>query len=227
MPGDIYATKGIEYLVVIAYLLVMAAAVSGFGRLRGAGVRAARPRGKAVRVQPWFSLADGYRFHQGHSWVAAKDGDVVTVGVDDFAAKALGAPDALELPAAGSALSQGSPAWRVRVGERVLPMLSPVEGEVVAVNPAVVESPRLLADEPYGAGWLLKVRVDHRPWPRNLFSGSLAAAWMQYTVERLRQLQAGSLGVVMPDGGTPVRGFARALSEEEWDALAREFFLAE
>jgi hypothetical protein len=102
-----------------------------------------------------------------------------------------------------------------------------VEGEVVAVNPAVVESPRLLADEPYGAGWLLKVRVDHRPWPRNLFSGSLAAAWMQYTVERLRQLQAGSLGVVMPDGGTPVRGFARALSEEEWDALAREFFLAE
>lgn len=227
MPGDLYATKGIEYLVVIAYLVLMAGLVWGFGRLRSAGGRGSKPRGKAVRVQPWFSLADGYRFHQGHSWVAMKDGDVVTVGVDDFAAKALGEPDALELPAAGSTLSQGSPGWTVRVGERVLPMLSPVEGEVVAVNPAVLEAPRLLADEPYGAGWLLKVRVDHRPWPRNLFSGALASAWMQYTVERLRQLQAGRLGVVMPDGGTPVRGFAQALGEEEWDALAREFFLSE
>jgi len=227
MPGDIYATKGIEYLVVIAYLLVMAGAVWGVGRTRAAVRGRSNRRAQALRLDPWFSLADGYRFHQGHSWVAATDGDVVTVGVDDFAAKALGEPDAVELPAAGTAIAQGAPGWAVRVAGRVLPMLSPVEGEVVAVNPAVHASPRVVVDEPYGAGWLMKVRVDHRPWRRNLFSGELAAAWMQYTVERLRRLQAGTLGVVMPDGGTPVRGFAQTLGEEEWNALAREFFLAE
>ncbi len=234
MQGDLYATKGIEYLVVIGYLLAMAVAVGAIALLRSRRARAARAaeRSRAavesMEVLPAFALTDGYAFHTGHGWVGGHDGGTVTVGLDGFAATALGEPDALELPAVGSAVRQGGPGWTVRVGDRALPMRSPVEGEVVAVNPAVLASPRLAAADPYGAGWLLKVRAANGvAWPRNLFSGGLAAAWMQYTVEQLGRLRGDGLGVVMADGGTPVRGFAKELDPEAWAAITRELFLAD
>lgn len=226
MNGDIFATKGIEYLIVIAYLLVMAAAVRWFASRRPAGAPASGARGPAARAVPWFALADGYHYHPGHAWAAASDGDVVTVGLDDFAAQLVGAPDGVELPAVGTGVRQGEPGWAVRAGERSLAMLSPVDGEVVAVNHAVLETPRLAADDPYGVGWLLKVRAPNRQASlRNLLSGELASLWMRHTAERLRRLPAAELGVVMPDGGAPVRGFGRALEPEAWEAVAREFFL--
>ena len=225
---DIFATKGPEYLIVIAYLVLLVVAVRFLAPRRAAqavGVRRGRP---GTRPAPWFALGDGLRFHQGHSWASAADGDVLTVGLDDFAAQLVGAPDALELPAVGADLRQGARGWSLRAGDRTLPMLSPVEGRVVAVNQAVLDAPRLAADDPYGAGWLLKVRTPDRTMTlRNLLSGELAAVWMRQTAERLLALPAGGLGVVMPDGGAPVRGFGRSLAPDEWDVVAHEFFLTD
>jgi hypothetical protein len=90
----------------------------------------------------------------------------------------------------------------------------------------VLETPRLAADDPYGQGWLLKVRATHPEAAlKNLFSGELASVWMRHTGDRLMRLPAAGLGVVMADGGTPMRGFGRALGPQEWQAVAREFFL--
>ena len=235
MQGDIFATKGIEYLITVVYLLLLVGLAWGFGLRRFAPASAAalkRPRA-AGGPAGWFRMADGYGFHQGHAWAVAAESDgVVTVGLDDFAARLLGEPDALELPPVGAAVREGEPGWTVRAGERALPMLAPVAGEVVAVNPAVTLSPRLAADDPYGAGWLMRVKVgDRGGWRRTLLSGELAAFWMQRAAERLRGLgvlegpRDGELGVVLPDGGEPVRGLARALGPEQWAAVTREFFL--
>jgi glycine cleavage system H lipoate-binding protein len=224
MPGDIFATKGTEYLLVVVYFVLLIALVR---YIAPPVVTRAPPRKRPPLGEiPWFSLAAGYHFHQGHGWADAPDGDVVTVGLDDFAAKFVGAPDRIELPPVGAGVRQGEPGWAMRAGDRALTMLSPVEGEVVAVNPAVLETPRLAAEDPYGAGWLIKVRAPNRQASlRNLFSGELASVWMRHTAERLRRLPAAELGVVMPDGGVPVRGFGRVLGPEEWKAAAGEFFL--
>jgi len=228
MNGDIFATKGTEYLIVIAYLLAMAWAVRWFASrqaVRAAAVPEPRPR---LRAEGWFTLADGLRYHPGHAWAAASDGDVVTVGMDDFAARLVGAPDAVELPPVGTTLRQGGRGWTLRAGDRALPMLSPVEGEVVAVNPAVAASPRVASDDPYGTGWLLQVRPrDRRASLKNLLSGDLASAWMRQAAERLRGMPDAALGLVMPDGGVPVPGFGRTLGPEAWDRAARDFFLTD
>ena len=228
MQGDIFATKGLEYLLVIAYFILLIAMVKVLAP-RQVVRAAARIRGRGpAGGNSWFSLMAGYHFHQGHTWAADGGGDLVTVGLDDFAAQLVGAPDAFELPSVGVDVRQGTRAWSLRAGDRTLPMLSPVDGRVVAVNQAVLDAPRLAADDPYGAGWLLKVRTPNRKATlRNLLSGELAAVWMRQTAERLRALPAGGLGVVMPDGGVPVRGFGRALGPEEWEAVSREFFLSE
>ncbi len=226
MTGDIFATKGTEYLLVVLYFVLLIALVKVFAPpvVAPASSRRRRP----FAPLSWFSLAEGYHFHPGHAWAAPTDGEIVTVGLDDFAAKLVGPPDGFELPAVGSGVRQGEPGWAVRAGDRALTMLSPIEGEVVAVNPAVLETPRLAADDPYGQGWLLKVRAPNRKASlKNLFSGELASVWMRHTAERLARLPAAGLGVVMADGGTPMRGFGRALEPLEWQVVTREFFLGD
>jgi glycine cleavage system H lipoate-binding protein len=147
--------------------------------------------------------------------------------MDDFAQKLLGKAAGFTLPAVGSRLAQGERGWQVRVDGLAIPMLSPVDGEVVAVNTDVVGSPVLVNSEPYDRGWLMKVKVSDPAAPtRNLLSGKLAQAWMDAVAERLRATRAGELGVLLPDGGFPVEGLARALDPQGWDRLARDLLLS-
>jgi len=114
------------------------------------------------------------------------------------------------------------------VDGHAIPMLSPIDGEVVEVNREVAASPTLINEEPYDRGWLMRVKVPNPAVAkRNLLSGGLAEAWMNGIAERLRAMPAGELGVALPDGGFPVAGIARALSPEGWDQVAREFLLSE
>ncbi|MBE0590799.1 MAG: glycine cleavage system protein H [Gemmatimonadales bacterium] len=225
---DIYATKGVEYLIVLGYLLVLVGLWVLLSPKKMAWAVGMRSRPAPARAGQWFTLRQDYFYHQGHSWAAAEDGDVVTIGVDDFAQRLLGRPDAIHLPQTGARVQQGELAWDFEVDGRTIGMLSPVDGKVLSVNRGVVERPDLLAESPYERGWLLKVRVPKpRVAFRNLLTGDLSRSWMSQVVERLRRMQVGELGVVMPDGGVPVPGFVRQIDPEHWDAVAREFLLTD
>ena len=233
IPADLFATKGAEYLIVIAYLLLLI----GFWQLLArstaekatvALLRRAHRLPQLPRVRGWFRVPDGYYFHQGHSWAMNEPdgGGMVRVGMDDFSQKFLGRPEAFTLPRVGDRVRQGERGWEVEVQSRSIPMLSPVEGRVVAVNPEISQTPELVGADPYERGWLLKVKVENTKAAfTNLLSGRLARAWNEATVDRLHRLQAGELGLLMPDGGVPVDGFVRVLAPESWDELAGDFFL--
>ena len=234
IPVDMFATKGAEYLIVIAYLFILI----GFWHLLArstaekATVALLRhvPRVPGLpKVRGWFRVPDGYYFHQGHSWAIGEPGSegMVRVGMDDFSQKFLGRPEAFHLPHVGDRLKQGERGWAVEVESRSIPMLSPVEGRIVAVNPEISQAPELVGADPYERGWLLKVQVENTKAAfTNLLSGRLARAWNEATVDRLHHMQAGELGLLMPDGGVPVDGFVRVLAPDDWDELARDFFLS-
>jgi glycine cleavage system H lipoate-binding protein len=216
---DLFATKGIEYLIVIVYL----AGLLGLWRLlAGPGARTA----PATR-DAWAAAPDGVLFHQGHAWAAPTSDAVARVGVDGFAGRLLGPPARVRLPDVGAELRQGEPAWTLEVDGEAIDMLSPVDGEVVEVNPRVRDDPAAVVADPYRDGWLLEVAVPRMTAARkNLLSGPVASAWLRQSVERLRSLPAGPLGVVMTDGGAPVPGFARLVAPDAWGDLARELLLS-
>jgi glycine cleavage system H lipoate-binding protein len=147
--------------------------------------------------------------------------------MDDFAQKLLGEATGFTLPAVGAKLAQGHQGWHVQVDGHAIPMLAPVDGEVVAVNRDVVGSPMLVNADPYDRGWLLKVKVPDAPVSKgHLLSGRLAQVWMEEVAERLRETGNGELGRMLPDGGFPVSGIARAMDPERWDRVAREWLLS-
>jgi glycine cleavage system H lipoate-binding protein len=182
------------------------------------------------RVVGWFNLPDGYCFHQGHSWAAPQQGNVVRVGIDEFVGWWLGPPSHVELPDPKRHLRQGERGWSLQIGPKSVGMLSPVEGEVVAINEAMENSPDLLCSDPYGAGWLLEVRVpDRKRNQTNLLCGGLARTWMEQKVRalRARARPAPGTALALPESGARpgCRGFARALAPENWEEVAGELLL--
>jgi glycine cleavage system H lipoate-binding protein len=221
---DIYATKGIEYLIVIAFLAAFVLFCRYMYRPRtpGAGERIA-PENTAR-----FRVPEGLYYHQGHSWLRPEPGSIGVVGLDDFAQKLIGKVEGIELPAIGFRMTQGEKAWNLVVDSVPVPMLSPVDGEVVAVNNAVLRSPEILRQDPYGKGWLLKVKSRRiGTATKNLLSGKLARAWMENSLEKLQPVNPEDLGPVLADGGAPIEGIARALGGEKWVELAKAHLLTD
>jgi len=98
----------------------------------------------------------------------------------------------------------------------------------VAVNQEVLRSPGILSRDPYGAGWLLKVKPDRiAADTRNLLSGEVARAWMETSLGNLHPIHLEAVGPVSQDGGIPVEGIARVLGGDQWVALAKTHLLTD
>lgn len=104
------------------------------------------------------------KFTKTHEWVRVeKDAAgrlIATLGISAFALKALTDLVFIELPPPGRKVQAGQPFGEVESVKAVSDLYSPVDGEVVEVNSAVAENLEHLADDPYGAGWLIKIAVS-------------------------------------------------------------------
>jgi glycine cleavage system H protein len=223
---DIFATKGFEYLFVIVFLVLL---VLFLVYLEKPGRKTARlAQRRSLASSYWFRFVQGLSYFQGHTWAKQDGPEVSSIGMDDFAQLLVGKPKAIRLPEVGASLEQGEVGWSLEVDSKSIDMLSPVTGEVIAVNEEVVKNPELVNKDPFNSGWLMKVRTPINTRIKefkNLLSGKLALSWMQQTVDALQEKASGSLGPVLLDGGVLVSGFAKNLSPEGWEDIASEFFL--
>ena len=100
------------------------------------------------------------RFSESHEWVSAEEDGVVKVGITDHAQSQLGDLVFVELPEEGASVGQGDSCAVVESVKAASDIYSPVSGEIVAINEAVVDSPEIVNSDPYGDGWLFSVRLD-------------------------------------------------------------------
>ncbi|HYM51321.1 MAG TPA: glycine cleavage system protein GcvH [Candidatus Limnocylindrales bacterium] len=103
------------------------------------------------------SDASGLRFLESHEWVR-QEGDRATIGVSDYAQSQLGDVIYLELPAVGHRVEAGARFGVVESVKAASDLYSPVGGEVAEVNEALKEHPEYVNEDPYGKGWILKLR---------------------------------------------------------------------
>jgi glycine cleavage system H protein len=99
------------------------------------------------------------KYTDEHEWIAL-EGDIATVGITDYAADKLGDVVFVELPGAGTAVTAATVVGEIESTKSVGELYAPLTGEVVEINDAVVEDPSLVNSDPFGAGWLVRLRVE-------------------------------------------------------------------
>jgi glycine cleavage system H protein len=105
------------------------------------------------------SYPDDLRYHPEHDW-ARVDGDEAVFGITWFAQDALGDLVHFEPPEEGAAVARDQSYAEVESVKAVSDVIAPLSGEVVEVNRAVVDAPETVNDDPYGDGWLVRVRLS-------------------------------------------------------------------
>ncbi|MDY0911292.1 glycine cleavage system protein GcvH [Rathayibacter festucae] len=102
------------------------------------------------------------QYTSDHEWILV-EGETATVGITAYAADKLGDVVFVELPEAGTRVEGGSVVGEIESTKSVGELFAPVDGEVLETNTAVVDSPELVNTDPFGDGWLIKVRFDALP----------------------------------------------------------------
>lgn len=173
-----------------------------------------------------FRVPEDRRYHAGHGWALRERKNVVRIGIDDFAARLAGKIASIELPKPGQWIRQGERTMKVVRSGETAELVSPIEGEVLEVNPDVLKDPSTLRRDPYGAGWLMTVHVpDEEGTTRNFIPRDLIRGWMETVAEKLYAQQPELAGAVAADPGPPVEDLAEALPERKWTELTSEFLL--
>ena len=108
------------------------------------------------------SYPDGLRYHAEHDW-ALVEGDEATLGITWFAQDSLGELVHYEAPEAGSRVTKDESYGEVESVKAVSDVISPLSGVVLEVNAKVVDEPETVNDDPYGEGWLIRIRLSNAP----------------------------------------------------------------
>ena len=114
------------------------------------------------------TVPEQLRYTTEHEWVAI-DGQTASVGITEHAADALGDVVYVSPPTPGTKVTAGEPCGEIESTKSVSDLYSPVDGEVTDVNADIEDDPGQVNADPYGAGWLFKVRLDDEP-PSDLLS---------------------------------------------------------
>jgi glycine cleavage system H protein len=106
------------------------------------------------------SAPEELRYTEEHEWVATREATLVRVGITEYAQDQLGDVVFVDLPEVGRQVGAGDVFGEVESTKSVSELFAPVDGEIVAVNDAVADSPELINSDPYGEGWLIEIRLD-------------------------------------------------------------------
>lgn len=105
------------------------------------------------------NVQDGLKYSKTHEWVKV-DGDIATIGITDHAQAELGDIVYLSLPEPGLQLSTEGQFGEVESVKAVSELYSPVSGEVVEANSAITDTTEIINEDPFGKGWLIKVKMS-------------------------------------------------------------------
>ncbi len=121
---------------------------------------------------------EGLHYTKSHEWVRI-DGEIGTIGITDHAQKELGEIVYLELPELGHVYDAEAEFGTVESGKAVSELYTPLSGEVVEVNRSAVAEPGIVNDDPYGDGWLIKLKLSSDEEVKRLMSAEAYGEYVQ------------------------------------------------
>ncbi|MEO0094308.1 MAG: glycine cleavage system protein H [candidate division WOR-3 bacterium] len=166
-----------------------------------------------------FAFREDYYYTPNHIWLKF-EGELVKVGIDDFAAKIIGKIDDIKF-SENRLIKSGEQWLQIGSGNRIAKMRLPMAIEIVEANEIVKSQPGLVTKDPHNLGWLLKIKP-----PKEIGEfrkGDNAKDWLEKEFDRLHQEFEQSIGLTIADGGEIASDLYERLSDEQWHGLVKKF----
>jgi len=226
---NLFATKGIEYIIIIAFLLL----IIPFWVLLNKPLAVNKKLRSALSTlsASILRIPQGIFFSNNHTWAHMQKSGDARIGLDDLLLHLTGPVKLTMIRGAGATVSKGEVVSEICHDGRRLIIASPVSGEIVAVNHIAENDPSILNSDPYGKGWIYSIRPS--AWIAETGSFHLASeanTWFKKELERFRDFVARSASrytpevqPVLQDGGELLDNPLAAMPAEVWDDFQEEF----
>ncbi len=228
---DIYDTKGMEYIFVIAYLLLLIV----FWKV------AKNPQRVYQQIREVFhtlsakilKIPQGIYFNRNHTWTHLEKSGAAKVGLDDFLQHVVGNVKITNLKNSGESIKKGELLAAIQQNEKVLKVYSPISGMVLETNSVLSENPGLINSDPYDLGWIYQIKPSN--WMKETQSYYLAekaTEWSKREFVRFKDfLSLGAMRkfgsepsmALLQDGGEIRENVLSELPDEVWEDFQEEF----
>jgi glycine cleavage system H protein len=227
---NLFDTKGIEYIIIIAFLLI----IIPFWKLLN---RPLKPEARKADISTPLSasitgIPQGFYFSNTHTWAHLLRSGEARLGIDRLLISLTGGVGLKMLLEPGNRVKKGEELTElVRDGKRLI-LVSPISGTVTGINQDLFNDPSILQKDPYGQGWICSVKPEH--WITEVAGFRIAAdatAWLRNELRRTRdfmvtasgRLNGNSQALYLQDGGEPAGEPLALLPGEVWKDFQKEF----
>jgi glycine cleavage system H protein len=226
---DMFATKGIEYLLVLFFLAVFIVFLKLMAAPRSTAAAVAE---KAAAFQGAIPLHEGLFYGHGHTSSHLNRDGVMSVGVSEFIKQVVGSIDSVRLPAAGTKVEKGDLLFTLSHKGKELAVPSPVSGTIAAVNSRLGEAGGAI-DLDADDLWIVNMKPSNIAKEIGMLKiGEKAKSWLSGELGRLRDFlvarspEPALAGQTLLDGGLPVKGVLHQLDDSAWEDFSDEFLNA-
>jgi glycine cleavage system H protein len=228
--SNIFDTKGIEYLAIIGFLILLIP----FWIVLNKEVRIAKRIKKAVGTltASILRIPQGLFYSKNHTWTHLEKSGNANVGLDDLLVHITGEMNFRNLRNPGETIRKGERLAEFEQQNKHLSIFSPISGKIINVNHALVEEPALLNEDPYGKGWLYQIKPSD--WKSDTATYRIAEEtkdWIRSELDRFKDFLSSSVKehsdgnsmVVLQDGGELRDHSLSELPGELWQDFQKEF----
>lgn len=227
---NIFETKGIEYLVIIAFFLILIPTWIILSKPVTAKAQLLRSvNGLSAAL---LRIPRGLFYNRNHTWTYLEKSGEARIGLDDLLLHITGGVSVNFLKAEGEQISKGDLIATVTSGDRRLKIASPISGEIHKLNSELKGKEGLINSDPYGKGWICKVKPKN--WKTEISDCKMdeeAVAWSQvelarckdFMTEAVQLINKGSSHVILQEGGVLTDFPLAEMPGEVWNKFQKEF----
>ncbi len=227
---NIFETKGMEYLIIIAFLALLIP----FSIMLNRKVKIKHQLQKAfgILTTSVLKIPQGVFHSNSHTWAHLAKSGIAKVGVDDLLLHITGEVSVTFLKKSGEKIAKGEIMSVIAHEGKALEIYSPVSGNITGTNPALNEQPGLMNEDPYGSGWLYKIKpADWKAETSSYYLAEAATDWSQMELLRFKDFLATTMpkyateasGVTFQDGGELRDNLLPDLPPEIWKDFQKAF----
>jgi glycine cleavage system H protein len=227
---NLFETKGIEYIITIIFFALLVPFWLALSRNSTPKEQAQTAIGTITA--DILRIPQGLFYCPNHLWSHLEKSGHAKVGIDDFFQHVIGEIQISKFIDLNSRIEKGQTLFEIRHNEIILTLASPISGTIVGINPELQKNPRIINSDPYGTGWIYKIKPEN--WKNEIAScyfAEDATNWMETELIRLKDFISYSIDKYIPetgeaaclDNGELIDHTLTSMPSEIWNDFQREF----